>query len=132
MATTETPVLTLPETAATKVKELMAEEPEGEVGVLRVAVQGGGCSGFEYALGFAEQALEDDVMAEQHGVQIVVDPFSAPYLDGAIIDLVTLGDEEGFSIENPNAPQSCGCGSSFRADDESCASSGSGCGGCGS
>jgi iron-sulfur cluster assembly accessory protein len=132
MATTETPVLTLTETAATKVKELMAEEPEGEVGVLRVAVQGGGCSGFEYALGFDEQALEDDVMAEQHGVQIVVDPFSAPYLDGAIIDLVTLGDEEGFSIENPNAPQSCGCGSSFRADDESCASSGSGCGGCGS
>ena len=132
MATTETPVLTLTETAATKVKELMAEEPEGEVGVLRVAVQGGGCSGFEYALGFDEQALEDDVMAEQHGVQIVVDPFSAPYLDGAIIDLVTLGDEEGFSIENPNAPQSCGCGSSFRADDESCASSGAGCGGCGS
>jgi iron-sulfur cluster assembly accessory protein len=132
MATTETPVLTLTETAATKVKELMAEEPEGEVGVLRVAVQGGGCSGFEYALGFDEQALEGDVTAEQHGVQIVVDPFSAPYLDGAIIDLVTLGDEEGFSIENPNAPQSCGCGSSFRADDESCASSGSGCGGCGS
>jgi iron-sulfur cluster assembly accessory protein len=124
--------LTLTETAATKVKELIAEEPEGEVGVLRVAVQGGSCAGFEYALGFDEQALEGDVVAEQHGVRIVIDPYSAPYLDGAVIDLVTLDDEEGFSIENPNAPQSCGCGSSFRADDESCASSGSGCGGCGS
>ena len=129
MATTKTPLLTLTETAAAKVKVLMAEEPEGEVGVLRVAVQGGSCSGLEYALGFDERALEGDVVAEQHGVQIVIDPYSAPYLDGAIIDLVTLSDEEGFSIENPNAPQSCGCGSSIRADEESCASSGSGCGG---
>ena len=129
MSTTETPLLTLTEKAAAKVRELIAEEPEGEVGVLRVAVQGGGCSGFEYALGFDERALEDDVVADQHGVQIAVDPFSAPYLDGAVIDLVTVGDEEGFSIENPNAPQSCGCGSSFRADEESGASPGSGCGG---
>ncbi|MGD0273495.1 MAG: iron-sulfur cluster assembly accessory protein [Gaiellaceae bacterium] len=129
MATTETPLLTLTETAAAKVEVLMAEEPEGEVGVLRVAVQGGGCAGLEYALGFDERALEGDVVAEQHGVQIVIDPYSAPYLDGAIIDLVTFGDEEGFSIENPNAPQSCGCGSSFRADEESCSSSASGCGG---
>lgn len=130
MATTETPLLTLTETAAAKVKELLAQEPEGEVGVLRVAVQGGGCSGFEYALGFDERALEDDVVADQHGVQIAVDPFSAPYLDGAVIDLVTVGDEEGFTIENPNAPQSCGCGSSFRSEEEGCASE-SGCGGCG-
>ena len=128
MATTKTPLLTLTETAAAKVKVLMAEEPEGEVGVLRVAVQGGSCSGLEYALGFDEQALEGDVVAEQHGVQIVIDPYSAPYLDGAVIDLVTLDDEEGFSIENPNAPQSCGCGSSFRAEDEGCGSAGSGCG----
>ena len=129
MATTETPLLTLTEIAAAKVKVLMAEEPEGEVGVLRVAVQGGGCSGFEYALGFDERALEDDVVADLHGVTVAIDPFSAPYLDGAVIDLVTVGDEEGFTIENPNAPQSCGCGSSFRAEDESCSSSGSGCGG---
>jgi iron-sulfur cluster assembly accessory protein len=128
MSTTETPLLTLTETAAAKVKELLAEEPEGEVSVLRVAVQGGGCSGFAYALGFDQQALEDDVVADLYGVKVVVDPFSAPYLDGAIIDLVTVGDEEGFTIENPNAPQSCGCGSSFRADEEGC-SSGSGCGG---
>jgi len=132
VSTTETPLLALSEKAAAKVRELMAEEPEGEVGVLRVAVQGGGCAGLQYALGFDEQALEGDLVTEQHGVQIVIDPYSAPYLDGAIIDLVTLGEEEGFSIENPNAAQSCGCGSSYRADEESCASSSSGCGGCGS
>ena len=133
MATTKTPLLTLTETAAAKVKVLMAEEPEGEVGVLRVAVQGGGCSGFEYALGFDERALEDDVVADQHGVQIAVDPFSAPYLEGATIDFVSVEGEEGFAIENPKALHSCGCGSSFsgegEGESEGCGSNGSGCGG---
>ena len=61
----------------------MAEEPDGEVAVLRVAVQGGGCSGFEYALGFDRGAQEGDHELELHGVRVVVDPFSAPYLQGA-------------------------------------------------
>jgi iron-sulfur cluster assembly accessory protein len=118
MSTNGTQLLTLTESAEAKVKQLMAEEPEGEVGVLRVVVQGGGCSGLDYALGFDREALEGDTVAELHGVSVVVDPFSAPYLDGATIDLVTIEGEEGFTIENPNAPQSCGCGSSFRADEE--------------
>jgi iron-sulfur cluster assembly accessory protein len=126
MPKTETPLLTLTESAALKVRKLMAEEPDGEAGVLRVAVQGGSCAGLQYALGFDRQALEGDLVAELHGVRVVVDPFSAPYLEGATIDLVSIEGEEGFTIENPNAPHSCGCGSSFRADDESC---GEGCGG---
>src|SRR5450756_3233883 len=129
MATTTTPLLTLTEKAAAKVKELMAEEPEGDVGVLRVAIQGGSCSGLEYALGFDREALETDVVAAQHDVRVAVDPFSAPYLEGATIDFVSVDGEEGFAIENPKALQTCGCGSSFRAEDESCGSAGSGCGG---
>ncbi len=76
-------LVSLTETAAAKVKELQAGEPKGEADVLRVAVQGGGCSGFEYALGFDRGVQEGDVVVEEHGVTVVVDPFSAPYLRGA-------------------------------------------------
>jgi iron-sulfur cluster assembly protein len=109
------------------VKALMAEEPEGEAGVLRVAVRGGGCSGLDYALGFDREALESDLVVTQHGVRVAVDPFSAPYLDGATIDFVEISGEEGFTIDNPKAPYSCGCGSSFRSEDEGC-EPGCGCG----
>ncbi len=132
MSTTETPLLTLTAEAAAKVKELMAEEPDAAAGVLRVAIQGGSCSGLEYALGFDHEALETDVVAEQHGVRVAVDPYSAPYLEGATIDFVSAEGEEGFAIENPKALQnSCGCGSSFSGEGESegCGSGGSGCGG---
>lgn len=132
MSTIETPLLALSENAAAKVKELMAEEPSGEVGVLRIAIQGGGCSGLEYALGFDQEPLETDLVAEQHGVRIVVDPFSAPYLEGATVDFVTVEGVEGFAIDNPKAIHSCGCGSSISGEGESCGSSESGCGcGCG-
>ena len=80
--------LTLTERAAEKVKELMAEEPAGEAEVLRVAIQGGGCSGFQYALGFDRGAAEGDSELESHGVTVVVDPSSAPYLQGATVDFV--------------------------------------------
>jgi iron-sulfur cluster assembly protein len=132
MSTTETPLLTLTANAAAKVKEFMTEEPESDAGVLRVAIQGGSCSGLEYALGFDREALETDVVAEQHGVRVAVDPFSAPYLEGATIDFVSVDGEEGFAIENPKAlHSSCGCGSSFSGEGESegCGSNGSGCGG---
>jgi iron-sulfur cluster assembly accessory protein len=138
MSTTETPLLTLSENAAAKIKELMAEEPDGNASVLRVAIQGGSCSGLEYALGFDREALETDVVAEQHGVRVAVDPYSAPYLEGATIDFVSAQGEEGFAIDNPKAMNSCGCGSSFSGEGESegCGSNGSngsGCGGgCGS
>ncbi len=81
-----TPLLSVTPAAATKIKQLMAEETD--VNVLRVAIQGGGCSGFQYGLGFDRGAVEGDHEFEAHGVQVVVDPFSAPYLMGAEIDFV--------------------------------------------
>ena len=107
-------LIVLTESAAAKIKGLMAEEPEGEATVLRVAVQGGGCSGFEYALGFDQGAQEGDYELETHGVSVVVDPFSAPYLRGAEIDYLETIQESGFKISNPNATSACGCGHSFQ------------------
>jgi iron-sulfur cluster assembly accessory protein len=107
-------LIVLTESAAAKIKGLMAEEPEGESSVLRVAVQGGGCSGFEYALGFDRGAQEGDYELETHGVSVVVDPFSAPYLRGAEIDYLETIQESGFKISNPNATSACGCGHSFQ------------------
>jgi iron-sulfur cluster assembly protein len=124
-------LISLTETAADKIKELMAEEDE--VAVLRVAVQGGGCSGFEYALGFDSGAQEGDYELSMHGVDVVVDPFSAPYLQGATIDFLKGLQESGFKIDNPNVSASCGCGHSFQVEEgeapgDGAAGCGSGCG----
>ena len=129
-----TTLLSLTERAAGKIRELMAEEPDGEATVLRVAIQGGGCSGFQYGLGFDRGSQEGDVELDQHGVTVVVDPFSAPYLRGAQIDFLNTIHESGFKIDNPNASASCGCGHSFTVEDDAAsdASAGGGCGsGCG-
>jgi iron-sulfur cluster assembly accessory protein len=132
MATIEQPTLvTLTESAAAKIKQLQAEEPAGEAEVLRVAVQGGGCSGFQYALGFDRGPQDGDTELEAFGVSVVVDPFSAPYLAGTEIDWVE-GLQAGFAINNPNVSASCGCGHSFQVEEgadpgESAASCGSGC-----
>src|SRR6185295_3907724 len=75
-------VISLTERAASKIRELMAEEPEDGVSVLRIAVQGGGCSGFQYALGFDHGAQDGDHEMTVHGVDVVVDQYSAPYLQG--------------------------------------------------
>ena len=129
----EDTIVTLTPTAASKIKQLMAEEPEGEIAVLRVAIQGGGCSGFQYGLGFDRAAIEGDLEFEQHGVNVVIDPHSAPYLQGATVDFLEGLQESGFKIENPNAVASCGCGHSFQvADDEPAPEAGPACGsGCG-
>jgi iron-sulfur cluster assembly protein len=129
---TET-LITITPTAASKVRELMAEEPDGDTVVLRVAIQGGGCSGFQYGLGFDSGAAEGDVELEFEGVHVVVDPFSAPYLRGVTIDYLEGLQESGFKIENPNAVASCGCGHSFQVEDaEADPQAGPGCGsGCG-
>ena len=118
MELTERPVtiVSLTERAASKVKDLMAEEPDGEADVLRIAVQGGGCSGFEYALGFDRGAMEGDQELDSHGVRLVVDPFSAPYIQGTEIDFVE-GLQGGFAINNPNVSASCGCGHSFQVEE---------------
>ena len=118
IAERESTLLTLTEAAATKIRELMAEEPAGEAEVLRVAIQGGGCSGFQYGLGFDRGTQEGDFESLQHGVRVVVDPFSAPYLKGASVDFVNGLQESGFKIDNPNATSACGCGHSFQVEDE--------------
>src|SRR6187431_262528 len=127
---TETPV-TLTASAADKIRELQATEPAGEAEVLRVAIQGGGCSGFQYGLGFDRGVLEGDHELELHGVRVVVDPFSAPYLTGSTIDWLDGLAESGFKIDNPQAVSSCGCGHSFQVEDEAAADAQAG-GGCGS
>jgi iron-sulfur cluster assembly accessory protein len=94
----------------------MMAEARGEAEFSR-GRQGGGCSGFEYALGFDRGSMEGDHELEAHGVNIVVDPFSAPYLTGTEIDFVE-GLQGGFAINNPNATAGCGCGHSFQVEDE--------------
>ncbi|MHB8642455.1 MAG: iron-sulfur cluster insertion protein ErpA [Gaiellaceae bacterium] len=127
---TTTPLLSLTEAAAAKIKQLLAEESDVEV--LRVAIQGGGCSGFQYGLGFDSAAAEGDVAFELHGVTVVVDPYSAPYLQGAEVDYVDSIQAAGFAINNPNAVASCGCGHSFQvaegeAPEDSAGACGSAC-----
>jgi len=112
---TETTLMTVTESAAAKIKQLLAEEED--VSVLRVAIQGGGCSGFQYGLGFDRGAQEGDLEFSMHGVDVVVDPFSAPYLQGAEIDYVDTIQSSGFAINNPNATSSCGCGHSFQVEE---------------
>jgi iron-sulfur cluster assembly accessory protein len=128
--TSETTVVTLTERAAGKVRGLMEGEPLGEAEVLRVAIQGGGCSGFEYALGFDRGSQTGDHVLEFHGVTVVVDPFSAPYLHGSTIDFLEGLQESGFKIDNPNVVSACGCGHSFQVA-EGEAPEADGCGGCG-
>lgn len=110
-------MVTVTESAATKIKELLLEEQDEDVQVLRVAIQGGGCSGFQYALGFDRGPQDGDNEIEQHGVRVVIDPFSAPYLTGSEIDYVDQLMGAGFAINNPNVQAACGCGSSFQAKD---------------
>jgi iron-sulfur cluster assembly protein len=111
-------MITVTEKAASKIRELMAEEPEGDVSVLRIAVQGGGCSGFQYALGFDRGPQDGDNEVEMHGVRVVIDPYSAPYLLGSEIDFVDALMGAGFAINNPNVTAACGCGSSFQAKED--------------
>jgi len=131
METVERPttLVSLTEPAAAKIKDLMAEEPVGEAAVLRIAVQGGGCSGFQYALGFDRGPQDGDNELESHGIAVVVDPFSAPYLAGTEIDWVE-GLQAGFAINNPNVSASCGCGHSFQVEEGE--DPGAAAGGCGS
>jgi iron-sulfur cluster assembly accessory protein len=107
-----TSVVSLSESAAAKVRELLGREPQSDL-ALRVAVEPGGCSGLRYALFFDDRALDGDVRGEMHGVQLVTDRMSAPYLTGASIDFVDSIEKSGFTIDNPNAGGTCACGESF-------------------
>ena len=106
--------LSLTELAATKAKQAMAREGV-PAAALRVSVVGGGCSGFQYNLGFDNDVHADDTVTEQHGVRVLVDATSLPYLRGVTIDYVTGLHGAGFKFLNPNASRTCGCGSSFAA-----------------
>ncbi|MDX6511667.1 MAG: iron-sulfur cluster assembly protein [Gaiellaceae bacterium] len=124
-----TALMSVTEAAAAKIRQLMAEEDD--VAVLRVAIQGGGCSGFQYGLGFDRGAQEGDLEFSESGIDVVVDPYSAPYLQGAEIDYVDSIQSAGFAINNPNATSSCGCGHSFQVEEGAEAAEGH-TGGCGS
>jgi iron-sulfur cluster assembly protein len=126
---TET-LVTLTASAAAKIKDLI--EQESDVSVLRVAIEGGGCSGFQYGLGFDRGAQEGDLEYESEGVRVVIDPFSAPYLKGARVDYLETIQESGFKIDNPNAVSSCGCGHSFQVAEGEEAPEASAGGACGS
>lgn len=110
MATTPT-IVTLSDSAISKLNELMAEEQEAQS--LRIAVTGGGCSGFQYALGFDTEAQADDIVIDQSGITVLVDEVSAEYLQGAVVTFHDGLQGRGFQIENPNSTGSCGCGQSF-------------------
>ena len=100
------------DSAVTKVKELIAEEDNPNL-KLRMFVQGGGCSGFQYGFTFDEEQNEDDFDLEFNGVHLLVDSMSSQYLQGAEIDYTESLNGSQFSIKNPQATTTCGCGSSF-------------------
>jgi iron-sulfur cluster assembly protein len=108
-------LITLTETAAEKVQQLMARDGRDESFALRLKVVGGGCSGLQYQLMFDNQIGEWDQESEQNGVRLLVDSKSAVYLAGTTVDFVDDLNGAGFKIENPNASSTCGCGQSFGA-----------------
>ena len=107
-------MLTVTESAAKKVQDLRLEEDKPEWG-LRLRVVGGGCSGFSYELGWEEVEQQGDQVVESSGVKVYVDPMSVQYIGGVEIDYVDSMVGSGFSIKNPNAKGTCGCGHSFQA-----------------
>lgn len=104
--------MTVTENAARRIRELQ-EQDEFKGMFLRIAVSGGGCSGFQYGFTFDDQRNEDDRQFAQHGVEVVVDDTSLDLLNGAAVDYVEEMVGAAFRITNPNATSSCGCGSSF-------------------
>ena len=104
--------------SAQKVRECLdAQGTDAETAGLRVGVRGGGCSGFQYQLAFDEQR-DGDVVFEDHGLKLLVDGQSLPYVDGSTIDYTESLQGAGFQVTNPNVVAACGCGSSFRVADE--------------
>ena len=108
--------LHLTENAAIEIKKVIAEQKMSDKVALRIGVAGGGCSGFEYKLGFDEHVDEqNDTICEMHGVRVAVDKKSLLHLDGTEIDYHNGIDKRGFVFNNPNATTTCGCGVSFQA-----------------
>ena len=108
-------MVTMTESAASKIKELGAQEPAGEANVFRIAVTGGGCSGFQYEFGFDRGVKDGDNEIELHGVRVAIDASSLPYLVNSRLDFVHALMGGGFALDNPNVVAACGCGTSFEA-----------------
>jgi len=106
-------MIQISEKAGDKIKELITQQEASDL-FLRVGVQAGGCSGFSYSMGLDSELSESDKAFELHGVKVVVDEESSKYLYGVEIDYKDSGMSGGFTIDNPNAIATCGCGSSFR------------------
>ncbi|HEX3242004.1 MAG TPA: iron-sulfur cluster insertion protein ErpA [Solirubrobacterales bacterium] len=113
--------ITLSDRAAAKIGELLGGENDSEGQALRVAVRGGGCSGFQYALAF-DRAKEDDHVFEVDGVSVVVDKVSMQFVFGSEVDYVEGLQGAGFQVNNPNVVAACGCGSSFQVKEDAAAS----------
>lgn len=107
-------MVTITPLAEQKIKELIKEEEDNIVG-LRIYVKGGGCSGYQYGMAFEDKVSDDDTLIEKGDVKVIIDSQSAPMLAGAEVDYVDSLQGSGFSIKNPNAKSTCGCGSSFTA-----------------
>jgi iron-sulfur cluster assembly protein len=116
---TETPTsaITLSDTAVAKIRELLSGQGDSEDQALRVAVRGGGCSGFQYALAF-DRVKEDDNVFEVDGVSVVVDKVSMQFVFGSEVDYVEGLQGAGFQVNNPNVVAACGCGSSFQVKED--------------
>ena len=111
-------MITLTEKGAEKVREFLAAQAAvADTAGLRVGVRGGGCSGFQYALAFDDQR-DGDTVFEDHGIRLLVDNSSLPYVSGSVIDFVDGLQGAGFKVDNPNVIAACGCGSSFRVAEE--------------
>lgn len=109
-------LVTISDAAVTEVQKFMeAEGVTADVGGLRVSVMPGGCSGFKYGLVIEDKAADDDLVIDQGAFKVFVDPFSAQYLSGTMIDYVTSMQGSGFTFKNPSSTGGCGCGSSFSA-----------------
>ena len=106
--------VSLSEKAAIEVKKIFTEQSLPEGTVLRVGVQGGGCSGFSYSQNFDSATSEKDRVIEVHGIKLAVDKKFDPYLDGTEVDFYDGLEKRGFVFNNPNVVKSCGCGSSFQ------------------
>lgn len=107
---TEAPI-TLSERAARRIMEIVADEPENKL--LRVSVEGGGCSGFQYRFDLVAESEPDDLVIERDGAKVLIDPVSIMYMGGSEIDFVEDLIGSSFRIKNPNATAACGCGTSF-------------------
>jgi len=103
--------ITVTERAAQRIGEILRQEPAGTI--LRVSVEGGGCSGFQYKFDTERERAEDDIVIEKSGATVLIDPISLNYMTGSAIDFVDDLIGSSFKVNNPKATASCGCGTSF-------------------